>query len=77
MLKKAHEILAYQALSRYVGGHLSGSSRDYHLPTKIKLISTMITLIGTEHKAQKLYFVKFKRVPIQSTSNANVAPPFA
>jgi hypothetical protein len=77
MLKKAHEILAYQALSRYVRGHLNGSSRDYHLPTIIKLISTKITLIGTEHKAQKLYFVKFKRVPLQSTSNANVTPPFA
>jgi hypothetical protein len=56
MLKKAHEILAYQALSRHVGGHLNGSSRDYHLPTKIKLVSTTITLIGTETRL-KIYIL--------------------
>jgi hypothetical protein len=61
MLKKTNEILANQALSRYVRDCLNGSSRDYHLPTKTKLISTTITLIGTEHKAPKFYFVKIQK----------------
>jgi hypothetical protein len=61
MLKKTNEILANQALSRYVRDHLNGSSKDYRLPTKTKLISTTITLIGIEHKAQKFYFVKIHK----------------